>query len=52
MHTLTRTFAGKVVLLEDYTVCNEGDTLTPEQARMLVSVRVQVLAILTKLVEM
>lgn len=28
---------GVVTLLKDYTVCTEGQTLTPEQARILVS---------------
>ena len=27
---------GKVVLLTDYQVCTVGDTLTPEQARIIV----------------
>ena len=30
---------GKVVLLNDHEVCKEGDILTPEQARILVSFR-------------
>lgn len=29
--------AGVVTLLSDYEVCKEGDVLTPEQARVLVS---------------
>lgn len=29
---------GVVTLLQDYTVCEEGQTLTPEQARILVSI--------------
>ena len=37
-HTHTCTHTGEVVLLEDYTVCRDGDTLTPEQARTLVSI--------------
>jgi hypothetical protein len=28
-------FLGVVYLTEEYTVCREGDTLTPEQARLL-----------------
>lgn len=28
---------GVVTLLKDYTVCTQGQTLTPEQARILVS---------------
>lgn len=31
--------AGVVTLLSDYEVCKEGDVLTPEQARVLVSNR-------------
>lgn len=30
---------GMVTLLSDYTVCKEGQALTPEQARILVSIR-------------
>ena len=30
--------SGEVVLLSDYTVCRQGDELTPEQVRILVSV--------------
>lgn len=30
-------FQGVVTLLKDYEVCKEGDLLTPEQARILVS---------------
>lgn len=30
---------GVVTLLKDYTVCEEGQTLTPEQARILVSLQ-------------
>jgi hypothetical protein len=30
-------FSGVVTLLKDYTVCEKGNVLTPEQARILVS---------------
>lgn len=33
--------AGVVTLLSDYEVCKEGDVLTPEQARVLVSLALQ-----------
>ena len=38
IYVCTHTHTGEVVLLEDYTVCRDGDTLTPEQARVLVSI--------------
>ena len=30
---------GAVTLIQEHTVCRDGDTLTPEQARLLVSCR-------------
>ena len=39
MYTLTTTLLGVVTLLNDYTVCQQGDVLTPEQARLLVSLK-------------
>lgn len=33
---------GMVTLLSDYTVCKEGQPITPEQARILVSIRVSI----------
>ena len=39
--------SGEVVLLSDYTVCRQGDELTPEQVRILVSVFNIVIAVLT-----
>ena len=37
-HAHTHTHTGEVVLLEDYTLCRDGEPLTPEQARLLVSI--------------
>lgn len=34
----TKLQKGKVHLLQDHVICNPGDTLTPEQARLLVSI--------------
>ena len=32
---------GKVTMLQEFRVCEAGDTVTPEQAKILVSVHVQ-----------